>query len=47
MNIERAERVGRVVAAAVGVMLLTLGLTMPAWWGVLGFVPLGIAFTGW
>ena len=47
MNIERAERLGRVVAAAVGVMLLTLAVTMPTWWGVLGLVPLGVAFTGW
>lgn len=47
MNIERVDRLGRVVAAAVGVLLLTLALTLPTWWGVLGLVPLGIAFSGW
>jgi hypothetical protein len=47
MTIERAERLGRVMAAAVGVIVLTLALTIPTWWGVLGLVPLGIALTGW
>ena len=47
MSIERAERLGRVAAAAIGVVLLTVALTTPTWWGLLGVVPLAIALTGW
>lgn len=47
MPIDTLERVGRVVAAVVGVSLLTLAVTTPAWWGVLGILPLAIAFSGW
>jgi hypothetical protein len=47
MIVERAERLGRVAAAAIGVVLLMVAFTTPTWWGLLGVVPLAIAFTGW
>lgn len=47
MTIERAERVGRGIAAVMGAVLLILASLTPTWWGVLGVLPLAIALSGW
>lgn len=47
MKIEMIERVTRSVALIVGLILLTLGLVRTTWWGLLGIMPLVIAFSGW
>ena len=48
MRIETMERLGRLVALAVGTVLLAVAVVTPArWWGLLGLVPLVIAFSGW
>ena len=47
MNIDRAEWIGRGIAAVVGVVVLMVAVITPTWWGVLGVLPLAIALSGW
>jgi hypothetical protein len=47
MSIEPVERIGRGIAAVLGVVLLILAILTPTWWGVLGLLPLIIALSGW
>ena len=47
MTIELAERVGRGVAAVIGLGVLVVGIMTPTWWGALGALPVVIALTGW
>jgi hypothetical protein len=48
MSIEVIERIGRVVAVFLGLVLLTLTVVgRTGWWGALGVVPLAMGLSGW
>jgi hypothetical protein len=46
--VQTLERVARVAAVTVGVVLLMLTVMGPrTWWGGLGIVPLAMGLSGW
>lgn len=46
--VQTLERVARVAAVTVGVVLLMLTVMGPrTWWGSLGIVPLAMGLSGW
>jgi hypothetical protein len=46
MRIDRFEQGARIVAIAVGVLMLSM-VPMNRWWGLLGLAPLVIGLSGW
>lgn len=46
MHIDRFEQVVRIVAIAVGTLMLSM-VTRDRWWGLLGIAPLVMGLSGW
>jgi len=43
-NVGKTDKTIRIVA---GLIILTLGLVLKSWWGLIGIIPLATALSGW